>query len=101
MRRLIVNADDFGLTPGVNRAIAEAHQRGIVTSTTLMANSAAFAQAVESAHTLPRLSVGCHVVLVDGAPILSPDRVGSLVNDQGHFPPGFGTVAKSALRKKP
>ena len=100
MRRLIVNADDFGLTPGVNRAIAEAHRRGIVTSTTLMANSGAFTEAIALVRTAPKLSVGCHVVLVDGAPILSPDRVRSLVNDQGHFPVGFGAVAKSALRKK-
>ena len=100
MRRLIVNADDFGLTPGVNRAIAEAHDNGIVTSTTLMANGGAFAEAVNLGNSLPRLSVGCHVVLVDGSPILPPDHVPSLVNDDGHFPAGFGTVAKSAIRKK-
>ena len=100
MRRLIVNADDFGLTPGVNRAIAEAHRNGIVTSTTLMANSRAFAEAVNLANSLPRLSVGCHVVLVDGSPILPADRVRSLVGHTGHFPSGFGTVATSALRKQ-
>lgn len=100
MRRLIVNADDFGLTLGVNRAIAEAHQHGIVTSTTLMAESGAFAGAVDLSHSLPRLSVGCHVVLVDGSPVLAPDRLPTLVNEEGHFPPGFGTVAKSAIRKK-
>ena len=49
MRRLIVNADDFGLTSGINRAIVEAHERGIVTSATLMANSRAFDQATEMA----------------------------------------------------
>jgi hopanoid biosynthesis associated protein HpnK len=70
MRRLIINADDFGLTVGVNRAIAEAHQRGVVTSATLMASGAAFDDAVQRAAQLPRLSVGCHVVLVDGAPVL-------------------------------
>ena len=45
MRRLIVNADDFGFTSGVNRAIVEAHSRGVVTSSTLMANGPAFAEA--------------------------------------------------------
>ncbi len=70
MRRLIVNADDFGYTSGVNRAVVEAHARGIVTSSTLMANGAAFAEAVQFAQTLPELSVGCHVVLIDGEPIL-------------------------------
>jgi chitin disaccharide deacetylase len=100
LRRLIVNADDFGLTSGVNRAIAEAHQRGIVTSTTLMANGSAFTDAVTSARTMPRLSVGCHVGLVDGSPILPADRVRGLVDENGRFPAGFGSIAKSALRKK-
>ncbi len=79
MRRLILNADDFGLTRGVNRAIAEAHDRGVLTSTTLMATGAAFQDAVETAKARPRLSVGCHVVLVDGVPALPADRIPSLV----------------------
>ncbi len=77
MRRLIVNADDFGLTSGVNRAIFEAHQHGIVTSTTVMANSRAFAGATELAHS--NLSVGCHIVLMDGEPVLPADRVPTLL----------------------
>ena len=91
MKRLIVNADDFGLTSGVNRAIIECHQRGIVTSTTLMANSAEFAGAVESVKRLappvtsPALGIGCHVVLADGGPVLPPSQVPSLVV------PGTGT----------
>ena len=78
MRRLIVNADDFGLTAGVNRAIAEAHTRGIVTSSTLMATGPAFDEAVVLAKQLPQLSVGCHVVLIDGAPVVDADRLPSL-----------------------
>ena len=69
MRRLIVNADDFGLTEGVNCAIVEAHCHGIVTSATLMANGRAFEDAIKSATSTSRLSVGCHVVLVDGSPV--------------------------------
>ena len=69
VRRLIVNADDFGLTKGVNRAIVEAHSRGIVTSSTLMANGRAFDDAVQRVTSATRLSVGCHVVLVDGSPV--------------------------------
>jgi predicted glycoside hydrolase/deacetylase ChbG (UPF0249 family) len=61
--RLIINADDFGLTPGVNRAIAELHQAGVLTSATLMANGAAFDDAVAIAHASPTLGVGCHIVL--------------------------------------
>lgn len=81
MRRLIINADDFGLTPGVNRAIFEAHSHGIATSATLMANASAFAGAVQLARTAPRLSVGCHVVLVDGTPLLPQSQIPSLLKN--------------------
>lgn len=70
-RLLIVNADDFGFTRDVNAGIIEAHQRGILTSATLMATGAAFADAVELARAHPSLDVGCHLVLV-GAPGLPP-----------------------------
>jgi chitin disaccharide deacetylase len=80
VRRLIVNADDFGYTSGVNRAIAEAHAHGIVTSSTLMANGAAFAEATELAKALPKLSVGCHVVLTDGEPVLNAAQLPSLTS---------------------
>lgn len=79
MRRLIVNADDFGYTAGVNRGILEAHSHGVVTSSTLMANGPAFSDAVRLAGTVPQLSVGCHVVLIDGQPMLDPEIIPSLV----------------------
>ncbi|MGH9514881.1 MAG: ChbG/HpnK family deacetylase [Terriglobales bacterium] len=79
MRRLIVNADDFGLTSGVNRGIAEAHKHGIVTSATLMACSAKFQEAVDVASRTPELSVGCHVLLVDASPVLDVPKVSSLL----------------------
>ncbi|MGB8006797.1 MAG: ChbG/HpnK family deacetylase [Terriglobales bacterium] len=79
MRQLIVNADDFGLTAGVNRGIVEAHTSGVVSSATLMANGAAFGDAVASARSAPKLSVGCHVVLVDGKPVSPPDTVDTLL----------------------
>lgn len=80
MRRLIINADDFGLTGGVNRAIVEAHELGVVSSATLMANGQAFAEAAALARAKPRLGVGCHVVLVDGAPVLDQSQVASLLD---------------------
>jgi predicted glycoside hydrolase/deacetylase ChbG (UPF0249 family) len=63
MRRLIVNADDFGLTPGVNGGIIEAHERGIVTSTSLMTRWPAAMEAAEYARSHPRLGVGLHIDL--------------------------------------
>ena len=80
VRRLIINADDFGLTAGVNRAIVEAHEHGIVTSATLMANGQAVEEAISLAQSRPRLGVGCHIVLVDGAPLLDKTRINSLVD---------------------
>ncbi len=82
MRRLIVNADDFGFTSGVNRGIVEAHVQGIVTSSTLMANGPAFEDAVKLAKTVPRLSVGCHVVLIDGQSLLDASRLLTLAAAQ-------------------
>jgi chitin disaccharide deacetylase len=79
VRRLIINADDFGLTSGVNRGILESHRNGVVTSTTLMARGARFDEAAALATQAPKLSVGCHVVLVDGSPVLSAVQVSSLV----------------------
>jgi chitin disaccharide deacetylase len=101
VRHLIVNADDFGLTAGVNRAIAETHSAGTVTSATLMANGAAFGDAVERARAAPKLSVGCHVVLVDGAPVSEPDAVDTLVAvrsaEPGRFHARLSAVAARAV----
>jgi predicted glycoside hydrolase/deacetylase ChbG (UPF0249 family) len=84
--RLIVNADDFGLTAGINRAIAELHAAGAVTSATLMARASATAEAIEIARSTPTLHVGCHVVLVDGTPVLPSHRIPSLIDPRtGNF----------------
>jgi predicted glycoside hydrolase/deacetylase ChbG (UPF0249 family) len=81
--RLILNADDFGLTPGINRAIAELHQAGVLTSATLMATGAAFDDAVAIAHSHPTLGVGCHITLVDGIPVAHPQSIPSLLGGDG------------------
>src|SRR5207245_3541269 len=70
-KQLVVNADDFGFTPDVNEGIVEAHCRGILTATTLMANGAAFEDAVRLAGEHPTLDVGCHLVLVSGYSVLT------------------------------
>ena len=100
MRRLIINADDFGLTTGVNRAVVEAHQRGVVTSATMMANAGAVTEAAAFA-LQTKLSVGCHVVLIDGAPLLPPRDVSSLLVTDGtgaRFHDGWLGFAARALR---
>jgi hopanoid biosynthesis associated protein HpnK len=80
VRRLIINADDFGLTHGVNRAIVEAHINGVVSSATVMACGDAQGAAVALGAADPGLSVGCHVVLVDGKPVLNPAQIASLLD---------------------
>ena len=99
MKRLIVNADDFGLTGGVNRAIAEAHERGLVSSATLMANGPTFGEAVHLAHSMPNLAIGCHVDLIQLSPVSAPDKVKSLVEGD-RFRPGFTRFAANAMRGK-
>ena len=77
--RLIVNADDFGLTPGINRAIVELHAAGAVSSATLMATGPAFADAVRLARAHPGLGIGCHVVFADGIPAAPPETIPTLL----------------------
>ena len=95
VKRLIVNADDFGLTCGVNRAIVELNQRGILTSATLMAVAQAAPEAVSLVRRLPGLGIGCHVVLVDGKPVLPADQLPTLVNPAtGRFRPKLGSFVR-------
>jgi len=97
MKRLIVNADDLGLARGINRAIVEAHQRGIVTSSTLMANGPEFQHGAEMARSTPSLAVGCHVDLMQLAPVLPPEKIPTLVRG-GRFRPRLPQLAMAALR---
>ena len=99
MRQLIVNADDLGLTVGVNRAVREAHVDGIVTSATLMASGAAFEDAVELARSVPRLSVGCHVVLVDGAPVSDHGSIQTLLANRSVQPGRFYSRASAVAAR--
>lgn len=106
MRRLIVNADDFGMTRGINRAIVKAAGQGIVTSATLMATARAFDNAVTQATQLgPHVSIGCHVILLDGTPALPPRQISSLLQpSNGPNAPEFriklGDFARAALSGK-
>lgn len=82
-RRLIVNADDFGLSPAVNAGILAAHTGGILTSATLLANAPAFDKAVAIAKRTPSLGVGVHLNLVRGKPLSPPGEVPALVGPDG------------------
>lgn len=90
---LLINADDFGLAPGVNRSVIELHRAGVLSSATLMATGAFFQDAVALARATPTLEVGCHVVLVDGLPALDPARIPSLCPGGQTFRPTLGRFA--------
>jgi len=75
-KRLIINADDFGYTAGINRAILECSRSGVVTSATLMASGPAFSDAISSTQGAERLAIGAHIVLLDGAPLTAADIIG-------------------------
>ena len=84
-RRLIVTADDFGLAVPVNEAVELAHREGVLSCASLMVGAVAAGDAVERARRLPRLRVGLHLVLVEGRPVLPPERVPDLVGADGEF----------------
>jgi hopanoid biosynthesis associated protein HpnK len=81
VKRLIVTADDFGAAEAVNVAVAQGHERGILTSASLMVAAPACADAVARAKQLPKLRVGLHLVLVEGAPMLPASALPDLVRD--------------------
>jgi len=84
-RRLIVNADDFGLSKSVNEAVVRAHQEGILTTASLMVNEPGFDEAVKLAEENPKLGVGLHLTLLMGHSALPPDKIPGLVNARGEF----------------
>jgi len=92
MKRLIVNADDFGVTRGVNRGIIRCFREGIVRSTTIMANGDAFDDAVELARANPELGIGVHVVLIGGHPLAPLKEIGRLAGDNGALPRTVGSL---------
>ena len=98
MRRLIVNADDFGLHESVNQGIYKAHIQGIVTSTSLMAGGDAFEHAVALKQSCPNLGVGIHLTLVCGCPVAPAAQISSLVDEQGYFCSSYPVFLARYLR---
>jgi hopanoid biosynthesis associated protein HpnK len=86
LKQLIVNADDLGLTPAVNRGVVRAFQDGIVTSASLLVNGIAFDDAVALARQNPELDVGLHLTLVEERAVLGRDVIPTLVDETGRFP---------------
>jgi hopanoid biosynthesis associated protein HpnK len=104
-RRLIVNADDFGLSASVNAAVIRAHREGILTTASLMVNEPGFAEAVELAKANPLLGVGLHLTLLMGHSALPPEKIPGLVNARSEFsnsPVGVGMAYffKRGLREQ-
>ncbi|PYJ99379.1 MAG: hypothetical protein DME23_09710 [Verrucomicrobia bacterium] len=85
VRRLIVNADDFGRSRSINEAVVRTHREGILTTASLMVNGAASDEAVELARQNPRLGIGLHVSLICGTATLKPAEIPGLVDDDGNF----------------
>jgi chitin disaccharide deacetylase len=96
--KLIVNADDFGISEAVNRGIVDAHDRGIVTSTAIMATGAAFEHAVVLARERPRLAVGVHLVLTEHRPLVGASAAATLVGADGAFPPHLKQLFAKRLK---
>jgi len=84
-RLAIITGDDFGFSSAVNRGIIEAHERGVLTSASLMVTGEAFEEAVALAKTHPRLAVGLHLVVSSGYAVLPPSRIPGLVDAHGRF----------------
>ncbi|HEX3799107.1 MAG TPA: hopanoid biosynthesis-associated protein HpnK [Verrucomicrobiae bacterium] len=85
VRRLIVNADDFGASESINQAVIRAHRDGILTTASLMVNEPAFTDAVALARENPRLGVGLHLTLSHGHSALAHEKIPGLVNARGEF----------------
>lgn len=95
MNRVIINADDFGIHTEVNRAVIEAHERGLLLSTSLLASGPAFDDAVALARQYPGLGIGIHLCLVGSLPtVLSPREVPTLVDADGLLPESYVPLMK-------
>ena len=95
--QLILNADDFGLGPGVNQAVAELARRGIVTSASLLATAPHASEAVALARTLPGLGVGVHLCLIEEWPLSPPGALPTLAGPDGRLPPGARALAQRLM----
>jgi len=85
MKQLIITSDDFGLSSGVNRAVEQGWQSGLLTCASIMPGAAAFKEAVDISRRNPGLQVGLHLTLVQGKSVLPPAGIPELVDGEGNF----------------
>lgn len=97
-RLLVINADDFGLTPGVNAGMLEAHRHGLLTSVSLFAHAPQTGEAIALARRTPTLGVGVHLALVDAAPLSPVARIRSLIGPDKRFPRNWSSFITACLR---
>jgi hopanoid biosynthesis associated protein HpnK len=100
LKQLIINADDLGLTAGVNRGILRAFQAGVVTSASLLVTGSAFDEAVALARQNPELDVGLHLALVEERAVLGRETLPTLVDETGRLPRTSGEFFRRAFRKR-
>ncbi|MCX6357360.1 MAG: ChbG/HpnK family deacetylase, partial [Candidatus Aureabacteria bacterium] len=98
VKRLIINADDFGMTGSVNRAILKGFREGVLTSATIMVNGPSYAEAVGISRENPGLGVGVHLNILRGRPVLPPKRIPSLVGPDGLFLRSTALLLRRFLR---
>ena len=100
MKNLIVNSDDFGRHELINRAVEKCLGEGILKSATLMAGGIAFDDAVKVAKKNPALGVGIHFTLANGFPVLPPEKIPTLVTEDGIFFENYVVFLKKYLLGK-
>lgn len=98
MKRVVVNADDFGISNGTNKGIEKAYREGILTSTSIMPTGPAFMQAVSIAKKNKNLGIGVHISLTWGKSVLPSEEIPALVDNDGYFHPSFFSLLIRPLR---
>lgn len=93
MKKLIFNADDFGISQGVNEAIFRAHTQGVLNSTSIMITLKYVPQALDLAKQMPNLNIGLHANLTNENSVLNKEEIPLLVNENGKFKHGFVNLA--------
>ena len=85
--RVIINGDDFGMSPGINKAVRQLYQKGRLTSVSILTNMPWSKEALDYTRSADDLHSGVHLNLTTGRPILPAEKVPALVSAKGEFIP--------------